>query len=70
MGLFTIDRTINFSEEKVKKVLEIIKTSANVDEIEDKMVLQKIVNLQEGTSRHGFFTRRWVTFLPQNCKRM
>ncbi len=63
MGLFTIDRTINFSEEKVKKVLEIIKTSANVDEIEDKMVLQKIVNLQEGTSCHGFFTRRWVTFL-------
>lgn len=63
MGLFTIDRTINFSEEKVKKVLEIIKTSTTVDEIEDKMVSQRIVNLQEGTSRHGFFTRRWVTFL-------
>ena len=42
MGLFTIDRTINFSEEKVKTVLEIIKTSASVDEIEDKMVLLKI----------------------------
>lgn len=63
MGLFTIDRTINFEEEKVKKVLNIIDNSRNDMEIEDQMLSQKIVNLREGTDTHGFFRRRWSTFL-------
>jgi hypothetical protein len=63
MGLFTIDRTINFSEEKVKKVLNIISSSSSTEEIENKMVAQGVVNLQPNTNRHGFFRRRWVTFL-------
>lgn len=65
MALFTIDRTINFEEEKVKKELKIINTSATDEEIEDKMIEQQIVRLQEGTSPHGFFRRRWVTFLKE-----
>lgn len=65
MALFTIDRTINFEEEKVKKVLKIIDTSLTDEEIEDKMVEQQIVRLQERTSNHGFFKRRWVTFLKE-----
>jgi len=63
MGLFTIDRTINFNEEKVKKVLNIISSSSSTEEIENKMVVQGVVNLQPNTNRHGFFRRRWVTFL-------
>lgn len=63
MGLFTIDRTINFDEEKVKKVLNIIDNSSNDIEIENQMLSQGIVNLREGTDPHGFFRRRWTTFL-------
>ena len=44
MGLFTIDRTINFDEEKVKKVLNIIDNSSNDIEIENHMLSQGIVN--------------------------
>ena len=65
MALFTIDRTINFEEEKVKKELKIIDSSSNDEEIENKMINQRIVKLQEGTSPHGFFRRRWVTFLKE-----
>lgn len=65
MALFTIDRTINFEEEKVKKELKIINSSFSDDEIEDKMLEQQIVKLQEGTAPHGFFRRRWVTFLKE-----
>ncbi len=63
MGLFTIDRTINFDEGKVKKVLNIINNSGNDIEIENQMLAQGIVNLREGTDPHGFFRRRWATFL-------
>lgn len=63
MGLFTIDRTINFDEGKVKNVLNIINNSSNDIEIENQMVSQGIVNLREGTDPHGFFRRRWTTFL-------
>ena len=65
MGLFTIDRTINFEENKVKKLLEIINNSNNDNEIEDNMVSNNIVSLRENTSPHGFFRRRWVTFLKE-----
>ena len=63
MALFTIDRTINFNEQKVKGLIKIIKESNNVEQIEDKMIENGIVSLMEGTDRHGFFRRRWVTFL-------
>lgn len=65
MGLFTIDRTINFEEGKVKKVLEIIADSSDDEVLENKMVANSIVRLQEGTPPHGFFRRRWVTFLKE-----
>ena len=67
MGLFTIDRTINFEEGKVKKVLNIIYSSNDDNEIENKMLEQQIVNLRENTEQHGFFRRRWTTFLKDFC---
>ena len=67
MGLFTIDRTINFEEKKVRNVLEIIYSSENDNEIEDKMLEKQIVKLREDTDRHGFFRRRWTTFLKDFC---
>lgn len=65
MGLFTIDRTINFEESKVKKLLEIIINSNNDSEIEDNMISNNIVSLRNNTSPHGFFKKRWVTFLKE-----
>ena len=67
MGLFTIDRTINFEEGKVKKVLNIIYSSNDDNEIENKMLEQQIVTLRENTEQHGFFRRRWTTFLKDFC---
>ena len=65
MGLFTIDRTINFDEVKVKKVLSIIRDSNNDEEIENKMVSSSVVSLRDNTAPHGFFRRRWCTFLKE-----
>ncbi len=65
MALFTIDRTVNFEEKKVKNVIKIIQNSKNIEEIEDKMIAQKIVTLRENTEPHGFFKRRWSTFLKE-----
>ena len=65
MSLFTIDRTINFDEQKVRNVIEIIDSSSSVEEIENKMVAQKIVSLRDDTEPHGFFRRRWATFLKE-----
>ena len=58
MALFTIDRTINFDEQKVKKVIQIIRDSNSVEDIENKMVEQGVVSLREDTEPHGFFRRR------------
>ena len=63
MGWFTIDRTINFDESKVKQVLSFIESSKDDNEIENKMIAANIVRLQPGTEGHGFFRRRWCTFL-------
>ena len=65
MALFTIDRTINFDEQKVKKVIQIIRDSNSVEDIENKMVEQGVVSLREDTEPHGFFRRRWSTFLKE-----
>lgn len=65
MALFTIDRTINFNEQKVKGLIKIIKESDSVEQIEDKMIENGIVSLMEDTDRHGFFRRRWITFLKE-----
>ncbi|WP_455059656.1 AAA family ATPase [Parvimonas micra] len=65
MGIFTIDRTINFNEEKVLKTLEIIDQSVSDEEIENQMITQGIVSLRKDTDRHGFFRRRWITFLKE-----
>lgn len=65
MGLFTIDRTINFEETKVKKVLSFIYDSRSDEEIEDKMIASNIVSLRDDTPRHGFFRKRWGTFLRE-----
>jgi len=46
MGLFTIDRTINFDEGKVKKVLNIINNSSNDIEIENTLQQTMVKNLE------------------------
>ena len=70
MALFTIDRTINFDETKVKKVIQIINECTNEDridiyEVENKMIEKGIVSLRQDTNTHGFFSRRWMTFLKE-----
>lgn len=65
MGLFTIDRTINFDEFKVKNVIQFINESAGIEEVEDKMIEHGIVSLRDATEKHGFFRRRWSTFLKE-----
>lgn len=65
MPLFTIDRTINFSEEKVKKVLEFLNETSDINVVENKMASSGVITLRENTNGHGFFRRRWSTFLKE-----
>lgn len=65
MGLFTIDRTINFDEEKIRKVLSYVVNCENDADIEQQMIQNHVINQRVESS--GFFRRRWCTYLREYC---
>lgn len=65
MGLFTIDRTINFDEVKIKKVLSYVVNCESDAEIEQQMIQNHVIN--QRVESFGFFRRRWCTYLREYC---
>ena len=63
MGLFTIDRTINFDEVKIKKVLSYVVNCESDAEIEQQMIQNHVIN--QRVESFGFFRRRWCTYLRE-----